>query len=209
MIAAAKKFKHTLLKTLLVSQLIIIPAAMADAQSDGEKGIEEYRQGNLIEGMHLLHSSAKQGYAPAQVTLAFILDQAEQDREAVHWYQQAADQNNVRGIFGLGTMYAKGEGVEKDPPKAGQLIEKAARMDYLPAMLEFANALEFGQLGFESSQSEAVSWYLKAAEAGDDVSMRRLRDAYLNGELGLPVDPVKSAEWDRKINMPKEKDNDD
>lgn len=209
MISFPHKSGVNLLHALLILQLLICPSAFADAKTDGEKGIEQYRQGNLIEGMQLLHKSAQKGYAPAQVTLAFILDQSEQNREAFHWYQQAADQNDARGLFGLGTMYAKGEGVEKNTRKAGKLIEKSARMDHIPAMLEYANALEFGRLGFETNQPEAAIWYLKAAEAGDHDSMRRMRDAYLNGQLGLPIDLVKSAEWDRKINNPGDNSNDD
>lgn len=206
MIYFLRKLKIYLIHSLLVTPLLISPVALADAKSDGDKGIEEYRQGNVIEAMQLLHKSAQQGYAPAQVNLAYILDQAEQNQEAVRWYQQAADQNDARGLFGLGTMYAKGEGVDRDPSKAGKLIEKSARMDHVPAMREFANALEYGQLGFDANQSEAASWYLKAAEAGDTDSMRRMRDAYLNGHLGLPIDPEKSGVWDRKINNPGEDD---
>ena len=184
----------------LPSCLFLLSTALADAKTDGEKGIAEYRQGNLIEGMQLMQKSAEQGYAPAQVTLAFILDHAEQNKEAFSWYEAAAEQNNAGGIFGLGNMYAKGEGTEKDPIKAGRLIEQSAQLGHVPAMLAYANALEYGQLGFESSNSKSVTWYLKAANTGDEVSMRRLKIAYLNGELGLSIDLEEAAKWDAKIN---------
>jgi TPR repeat protein len=39
----------------------------------------------------------------------------EQDfKEAVKWYQKAADQGDVDAQFNLGVMYAEGEGVEQD-----------------------------------------------------------------------------------------------
>jgi len=176
------------------------PLVLADAKTDGDKGIAEYRNGNLIEGMLLLESSAKKGYVPAQVTLAYILDQGEQDSEAFHWYQQAANNNNPAGLFGLGSMYAKGEGTSPDPQKAGQLIKQSALLNHLPAMRAYANALEYGQLGFSQNNTAAAKWYLKAANAGDGVSMRRLRNAYTLGQLGMPIDPAQASKWDAEIN---------
>jgi TPR repeat protein len=181
----------------------MIPASsgLADAKTDGDKGIEEYRNGNLIEAMYLLEKSALKGYIPAQITLAHILDKAEQNSEAFHWYQQAAKNKDAAGLFGLGGMYAKGEGTPADPPKAGQLIKQSALLGHLPAMRAYAYALEHGQLGFSQNNSAAVEWFIKAANSGDKVSMRRLRNAYTLGQLGMPVDPEQASKWDAEINM--------
>jgi TPR repeat protein len=100
---------------------------LADAQTDGERGIEAYQQGRLIEAMELLESAAQGGYAPAQVMLAFIQDAAENDNEAFEWYRRAAEAGDAAGIYGLGIMYAKGEGVERDPVEAGRLIRPRAK----------------------------------------------------------------------------------
>jgi uncharacterized protein len=170
--------------------------ALADAKTDGDKGIAEFEKGNLMESMILLEKSAEEGYVPAQVTLAYILDSSERNDEAFKWYQKAADANDPAGLFGLGTMYAKGEGTTADPVKAGQLIERSARQVHMPAMRAYAHALEYGRLGFERDVSAAVEWYSNAADAGDYVSMRRLKQAYELGQLGLPVDPEKASEWD-------------
>ena len=182
---------------------LMIPATstLADAKTDGDKGIEEYRNGNLIEAMDLLEKSALKGYTPAQITLAHILDKAEQDSEAFHWYQQAAKNKDAAGLFGLGGMYAKGEGTQADPPKAGQLIKQSALLGHLPAMRAYAYALEHGQLGFSQNNSAAAEWFLKAANSGDGVSMRRLKKAYTLGQLGMPVDPEQASKWDAEINM--------
>jgi TPR repeat protein len=172
---------------------------LADAKSDGDKGIAEFKNGNLIESMRLLEKSAEEGYVPAQVTLAYIFDQSERNSEAFKWYQQAAEANDAAGLFGLGGMYAKGEGTTADPEKAGRLIEQSALQNHLPAMRAYASALEYGQLGFERDGSSAAEWYLKAANAGDDVSMSRLKEAYTSGQLGLPVDPEQASELDARI----------
>ena len=174
---------------------------LADAKTDGDKGIAEYRKGNLIEGMRLLEISAEQGYVQAQVTLAYILDQAEQNQEAFHWYQQSANLNHPAGLFGLAGIYAKGEGIDKNSQKAGQLIRQSALLNHIPAMRAYAYALEYGQLGFSKNNSAAAEWYLKAANSGDEVSMRRLKNAYTLGQLGMPVDPEQASRWDAKINV--------
>ena len=184
---------------IFCSLVIASSLALADAKIDGDKGIVEYRKGNLIESMLLLEKSAGKGYAPAQVTLAYILDKSEQDTQALHWYQQAANNNYPAGLFGLGNMYAKGEGTEKDTQKAGQLIRQSALLDHVPAMRAYAYALEYGQLNFNRDNSSAVEWYLKAASSGDKVSMRRLNNAYTLGELGLPIDPEQASIWDSKM----------
>jgi len=150
--------------------------------------------------MQLLEKSAEQGYLPAQTTLAFILDSAERDAEAFHWYRQAAERQDVVGLFGLAGMYAKGEGAAKNPRKAGQLIQQAAQLEHIEAMRVYAHALEYGQLGFESSPQSAVKWYLKAAGLGDEISMQRLNKAYTLGQLGLPVDAHQARAWRKKLN---------
>ena len=185
--------------SLALMAAIAVSAVKADARSDGERGIEEYRRGNLIEGMQLLEKSASEGYTPAQTTLAFILDAAEDDARAFHWYQQAAAVNDPDGLFGLGGMYAKGEGTEKNAKRAGELIEQAARLEHVQAMRVYAHALEYGQLEFSVQPPRAAEWYRRAASAGDQLSMRRLQQAYTAGQLGLAVDPAQAEFWAEQL----------
>lgn len=175
------------------------PLVQADAKTDGDKGITYVSQGRLIEGMQLLRKSAEAGYAPAQSTLAFILDKAEQDDEAFILYQKAAESNDAAGLFGLGSMYAKGDGVAKDNNKAGQLIRQSAMLNHVLAMRAYAKALEHENLGFIRNNAEAVKWYQKAAHAGDTVSIRRLTEAYKNGQLGLGIDLKEAVMWEAKL----------
>lgn len=180
----------------LLALLLSLPCmAQADARADGERGIAEYRKGNLIEGMQLLKKSAQQGYIPAQTTLAYILDAAENNDEAFYWYQQAADRNDAAGLFGLGSMYGKGEGTDRDTVKSGQLIERAAQLGHVEAMRVYAHALEHGKLGLAADPGSAADWYLKAAELGNKMSMHRLKQAYTLGQLGLPIDPERAEAW--------------
>ena len=196
------KFDRIFENIIFIFCFILFPFSLvlADAKTDGDKGIAEYRKGNLIEAMLFLENSAEQGYLPAQETLAYILDQAEQNSEAFHWYQQLANLNHPAGLFGLANMYAKGEGTDKNSQKAGQLIKQSALLNHLPAMRAYAYAWEYGQLGFSQNNSAAVEWYLKAANSGDEVSMRRLRNAHTLGQLGMPIDLEQASKWDTQIN---------
>ena len=63
-------------------------------------------------------AKAEAGDAMAQINLGFMYHQGqgvEQDlKEAVKWYQKAADQGQVNAQYTLGWMYANGRGVEQN-----------------------------------------------------------------------------------------------
>lgn len=194
--------KH--LALMIIALLFNITAIAQSETTDpvelGEKGIRAFAQGNLIEAMDLLGRSAQQGYAPAQSTLAYILDQAEENERAFQLFQQAADQNHAAAQYGLGGMYAKGEGTQKSPQLAGEWIKKAAMQRYTLAMRDFAYALEKGDLGFDKDSSQALHWFNRCSEAGDAVCKRRLAFAYGKGELGLAVDEEKAQQLIAELN---------
>ena len=175
--------------------LILLPAfALASAEDDGLEGIREYELGNIIDGMELLYKSADGGYAAAQAKLGYILDQAEENDKAFVWFLKAAEQGNSDGQYGLGSMYAKGDGVEKDFSEAIIWIKKAAEQGHVLAMRTYATALEKGELGISSDEEETVKWLKKAADQGDSISIRRLAQAYRGGELGLTADLEQATE---------------
>ncbi len=148
-----------------------------------QKAMLAYRQGNLITTMTLLEQAARKNYAPAQTTLAYILDQAEENKRAFQLYQRAAEQNYPEALFGLGNMYAKGEGTVLDSNKAGLLIQQSAKLKYTPAMRAYAYALEFGQLGFNQNPEKAFHWYQLCSSASDPVCKRRVFQVYTHGGL--------------------------
>jgi len=172
---------------------------------DGKKGIEAFRQGDLITAMGLLERSAAGGYAPAQTTLGFILDGAEENSRAFELFQAAANSGYPEAMFRLGKMYAKGEGVDINQALAGDWIKKAASLQHVPAMRALAIALEHGTLGFVKNEIKSYHWYLKCDENGDSVCSRRLMVLFTNGGLGHAADKVKAAHFRDKIKFkPKE-----
>ncbi len=171
-----------------------------DYIQEHEKGSIAYQQGNLIQAMSHFEHAAKAGYAPSQTTLAYILDQAEEDKRAFELFKQAAEKNYAAAQFGLGNMYAKGEGTEKNQIVAGILIKKSATQQHTPAMRAYAYALEFGHLGFSKNPDLAFHWYQLCSAAGDPVCSRRLLQVYKNADLNQAANSTKAATLQQQLN---------
>jgi uncharacterized protein len=132
--------------------------AIAGPEQDTEQAEKEFARGDLVASMSLWRKAAEQGYAPAQVRLAAILDKAEQDAEAVEWYRKAAAQGSAAGEYGLGSMYFSGEGVKKDLEQARSYILRAAEKSYLPAIKAMMDAYKVGGLGLAADPVQAQIW---------------------------------------------------
>ena len=155
-----------------------------------------YERGDVRTAISFLRNSADQGHAPSQALLAQILDQAEQNEEAVKYFRLAADQGNAEGYFGLATMYASGEGVARDLKAARQWMLKAADAGHPQAVQSIA--LAYMQGGLDIAEAEratpaALGWIQKAASIDSLPAIDRLAVAYRKGDFALPVD-VKKAE---------------
>lgn len=140
---------------------LVAPFALAGPEQETELAVKEYARGDLVASMALWRKAANAGYAPAQVWLGDILDKAEEDPEAVEWYRKAAAQGSTAGEFGLGQMYAKGEGVKKDLEEARTHILRAAEKSYLPAVTMMMEAYRGGSLGVTRDLAQADSWEAK------------------------------------------------
>lgn len=154
--------------------LALSSAALASPQEDYEKGLTAYRTDDLITAMQLLERSANAGYPPAQALLAYILDKAEQDAQAFELYRKAAEAGDPVGQYGLGTMYASGEGVSRDTEQAVHWFRRSAEQGYGQAMVVLGDAYLAGDLGLPQDQEEGMSWINRAAEAGYKPASDRL-----------------------------------
>lgn len=190
--------------------LVILPVqALAEtslpmsAAELGQAGISNYEAGNLIMGMDQLRESAELGYKPAQTKLGYILDQAEENEEAVKWLRLAADANDAGGQLGLAKMYAKGEGVEKNNDLAIEWLKRAVAQNYPAAMSIYGHALERGEMGLKPDHEKALQLFQIAADQNDNVAITRLIRAYRKGELGLAPSAELAAQWEKKLNEKK------
>jgi len=174
-------------------------AAMAGPQEDTARGMEAFKQDDLVEAIQWFRAAAETGYAPAQARLAYVLDKAEENEEAVRWYRKAAEQGDLDGKFGLGQMYATGEGVEPDAGRALQLISEAAEEHHVNAMHTMALSYEKGDLGLPVDYHKALVWLERGADQGDRWSIERLVQIYQQGQLGVTADLDKAKAWEKRL----------
>ena len=167
------------------------PAVAAEPTSPQvlmERGKQAESIHDIVTALRWYRKAAELGYAPAQARLGYILDDSEEDEEAVAWYRRAAAQGLPEAQYGLGKMYLSGEGVPANPDKARELFEQAARQGHVGAIQALAAAYEKGGLGLAPDYEACRRWLEAGIDAGDPWSARRLARAYRRGELGLPVD---------------------
>lgn len=148
----------------VVLGVFIASEAVAGPEQDHELAEKEFARGDLMVSMALWRKAALAGYAPAQARLGDILDKSEEDKEAAEWYRKSAAQGNAAGEFGLGQMYLKGEGVEKDVEKARKYIELAAEKNELLAVVMMMNAYRTGSLGLTQDNNKADEWESKVVK---------------------------------------------
>lgn len=154
------------LATLLV--VAANPARGDELNVDEQAGIDAFNQGDLINAMAYFERAADGGSALAQTRLAWILDGANDDERAVEMYRAAAEQGYAPGMHGLGEMYAKGEGVDKDFEQAVAWFTKAAEAGHAKALRLLIGAYESGELGLAPNPEKARHYRDKLAQTGDD-----------------------------------------
>ena len=145
---------------LAVGTLLVLPLVVSagDPDADLAAGNDAFNRGDLIGAMAAYEAAAESGSAEAQVRLAYILDQAEENEPAVRWYRAAAEQGHPEGLAGLAEMYSKGEGIDKDDTEALRLFEAAAEAGHQGSMRVLAAAYEKGQLGLTPDTARAAYW---------------------------------------------------
>lgn len=146
---------------------VSIPSLADQAADDLQAGIDAFNRGDLPGAMTLYEKAAEAGSPEAQVRLAYLLDYAEDNEKAAHWYRAAADQDYPDGIGGLAEMYAKGEGVPKDLAKARELFEKAGEAGHAPSIRVLIGAYEQGALDVERDESQLAYWREKLASLNE------------------------------------------
>lgn len=158
----------TLRALLAVSMLGASLSTQADeAADDLQAGIDAFNRGDLPGAMSLYEKAAEAGSADAQVRLAYLLDYAQDNEKAVHWYRAAADQGSPDGIAGLAAMYVKGEGVVEDLTRARELYEQAGEAGHAGSIRVLISAYENGELDVEKDATQAAYWRDKKAALND------------------------------------------
>lgn len=94
-------------------------------------------------------------------------EQKKEYQAAYQDYQRSADKGYMRAYTNVGTFYLKGlGGAPVDKPKAFQNFMQAAKLGHGRAMFNAAMMLDRGD-GISPNPKEALVWYDKAAQQGD------------------------------------------
>lgn len=113
--------------------------------------------------------AAVRGHSASRLRLGLLLSDDPQRtvtdyEEAVRWLGPIADEGDIEATWRLGTIFARGLGVDTDYARAVPLLREAARQGNLDAQYELGLIYENGQ-GFRDPL-EARKWYAMAARGG-------------------------------------------
>lgn len=92
-----------------------------------------------------------------------------------------AERGDHRAMYALGSMYAAGQGVEKDLQKAYELFFEAAQNGRIDAMYKLGLMYEEG-LGIKQNYDKALRNYRKSAQKGYPLSQYRFGLMYADGK---------------------------
>lgn len=126
--------------------------------------------------------------------LAYHLDG--QYNESADIYRKLAAQGNSNAQQLIGTLYAHGQGLEKNLNKASDYFQRSANQGN-PIAQYLLGMMLFNGNGVNQNYAEAFSWIKKSAEQGDSLSQFQLGNLYLNGK-GVEKRDYMAIYWYRK-----------
>ena len=101
----------------LGSLLMLLTTLQPATASDFGSGLSAYNRGDYVTAFRDWYSLAENGDAAAQAGLGFLfhkgLGVAQDDVEAVSWFEKAAHKGQAEAQLLLGTLYFFGEGVQQ------------------------------------------------------------------------------------------------
>ncbi len=112
---------------------------------------------------------------------------------AANEFTPLAERGDHRAMYALGSMYAAGQGVEKDLHKAYELFSEAAKNGRADAMYKLGLMHEEG-LGIKQNHKKAIRYYLKAAKKGYPLAQYKTGLMYEQG-LGVKKNTINAYAW--------------
>lgn len=125
-------------------------------------------------------------------------------KQAVLWFERAAQKGQSSARARLGILYLEGQGVPQDYTKAYENLSSAAK-DGVPAAQYFLALMYEEGHGVRANSAAAMTWYKKAAEGGyyqAQKGIARLEAEAKRPTLDQPPDTAK-AKPQRKAAKPK------
>ncbi len=146
---------------------------------------------HINELINRLKTKAEQGDAEAQFLVAAeYLKTNTNPAEALRLLESAAAKKYAPALSQLGVMYSGGIGVTKDEQKGFELKLQAAELGDKIAMYNVGFDYEFRQ----KNRTEALKWYLRAAEKNVHAALYALGVWYLGG-IEVEKNEAKTVEF--------------
>ena len=122
--------------------------------------------------------AADMGYTPAIIAVGnyyfYGSSEVEQsDREAATYWQKAAAEGDMLGLYKLGLCYKYGIGVEQNDAQAVKWIEKSAKKGFSRAQYEYGNYFFCNK-----DYKKAYKWWNKAMEQGNAEAKKMINQHY-------------------------------
>ena len=163
----------------LIAIFIALAVSMTASAQSADKLYKEakalYDTKNYTAAVPKLKAAAEKGHKKAQYRLGRCYDKglgvAEDDSQALQWYQKSAKQDYAKAIYAVGKCYKDGKGVQKDRKKAVEHFAKAARLGNADAQYQLGKAYLKGK-GVAADEKKARTWLSKAVKnekGGDDI----------------------------------------
>ncbi|HEY0017948.1 MAG TPA: tetratricopeptide repeat protein [Longimicrobium sp.] len=140
--------------------------------------------------------AAEQDYAEAMRSLGELERRKTNDsshREALIWFQKAADAGSIEARVDLGMMLELGRGVARNPVEALKWYRFAAAGGSPRGMSAVGQSYHEG-IGVARDYRMAMVWYHRAAKAGSADAMNNIGVLYENG-LGVRKDSRIANRW--------------
>ncbi len=119
-------------------------------------------------------------------------------KNALIFYNKAAQNGDAHAFFKLYVMYSEGEGVEKNMVMANKMLEKSVMLKYPAAQTILGNNLIFAD--GSSGDEEKGLFLLKEASAAEYVpAYILLYTIYKKGTKSIKKDENKAKQYDRLL----------
>jgi TPR repeat protein len=170
-------------------------ARNGDPEAQDEMGLAAEERHEYAEALKWFRLAAQQGLSKSQVKVGYYYNEglgAPKDHvEAFRWYTLAAAQGDPQAEFDLAMCYHQREGVQSNRAAAIKWFSSALNHGYAKAANGLGLVYEFGPT---SDYEEALRWYRKGAELGDEDAQYSACRLTVQG-LGTPRDYSEAFHW--------------
>ena len=157
------------------------------------------QENKLKKAKPLLVKAAEKEYGYAQYLLAmnFFYYKHENNKEALHWLERAASNDEPYALYQLGLYYAE----KADLAKSIQYYQRAAELNSGDALLELYYIYGEG-IGVEQDDDKALFFLKKVAELGNQEAIEELAAMALSGQGNM--DAKEAEYWIKKAGYTEE-----